>query len=63
MVHWTESALFRVFNDILLANDTGDYVGLVLLDFTATFDAVDHSILLAHWQHLVVAPLSVLGPI
>lgn len=30
-----------VFNDIPLASDAGDYVVLLLLDLTATFDTVD----------------------
>ena len=51
--HSTESALIRVFNDILLANDSGDYVILVLLDLTSAFDTVDHDILVARLQHLV----------
>ena len=52
-LHSTESALIRVFNDILLANDLGDYVILVLLDLSAAFDTVDHNILIARLQHLV----------
>ena len=48
-----ESALLRVFNDILLANDCGDHVILVLLDLTAAFDTVDHNILISWLQHLV----------
>lgn len=52
-LHSTESALLRVFNDIVLANDSGDYVVLVLLDLNAAFDIVDHNILVARLQHLV----------
>ena len=52
-MHSTESALLRVFNDILLANDCGDHVILVLLDLTAAFDTVDHNILISRLQHLV----------
>ncbi|XP_034562467.1 uncharacterized protein LOC117829052, partial [Notolabrus celidotus] len=51
--HSTESALLRVCNDILLANDSGDHVILVLLDLTAAFDTVDHSILVARLSQLV----------
>lgn len=50
----TESALIRVFNDILQTNDAGDYVVLVLLDLSAAFDTVDHKILIAQLQHVVV---------
>ena len=52
-LHSTESALVRVFNDILLATDSGDHVVLVLLDLTAAFDTVDHDILISRLQHLV----------
>ena len=52
-LHSTESALLRVFNDILLANDSGDHVILVLLDLTAAFDTVDHNTLVARLRHLV----------
>ena len=49
-LHSTESALLRVFNDFLLAND---HVILVLLDLTAAFDTVDHNTLVARLRHLV----------
>lgn len=39
--------MMKVFNDILLATDSGDYVILVLLDLTMAFDTVDHSILIS----------------
>uniref|UniRef100_A0A8C6LZC6 Reverse transcriptase domain-containing protein n=1 Tax=Nothobranchius furzeri TaxID=105023 RepID=A0A8C6LZC6_NOTFU len=39
--HSTESALLKVLDDILLANDSGDAVVLVLLDLTSAFDTVD----------------------
>ena len=42
----TETALLRVQNDILVSLDRGDEVLLVLLDFSAAFDTIDHSTLL-----------------
>lgn len=51
-LHSTESALLRGFNDILLANDSGEHV-LVLLDLTAAFDSMDHNVLAARLRHLV----------
>lgn len=52
-MHSTESALLRVFNDILLPGDSGDSVVLVLLDLTAAFDTVHHEILIARLEHWV----------
>ena len=43
--HSTETAVLRVLSDILLAVDNGDLAALVLLDMSAAFDTVDHSIL------------------
>ncbi len=49
----TESALLRVLNDILLATDTGDSVVLVLLDLSAAFDTINHSVLINRLQSWV----------
>uniref|UniRef100_A0A3B4X257 Reverse transcriptase domain-containing protein n=1 Tax=Seriola lalandi dorsalis TaxID=1841481 RepID=A0A3B4X257_SERLL len=49
-LHSTESALLRVFNDILLTCDSGECAVLVLLDLTAAFDTVDHDILISRLE-------------
>lgn len=51
--HSTETALLKVFNDILLVTDSGHRVILVLLDLTAAFDTVDHDILLSRLKDCV----------
>ena len=44
--HSTETALLRVYNDILQAIDEGQEVVLVLLDLSSAFDTTDHKVLL-----------------
>ena len=50
-LHSTESALLRVFNDLLITTDAGDFAILLLLDLTAAFDTIDHCILISHLEH------------
>ena len=45
--HSTETALVRVQNDILCAIDNNESVILLLLDFSAAFETMDHSIMLS----------------
>ena len=42
----TETALLRVYNDLLLAVDIGNEAVLILLDYSAAFDTINHDILL-----------------
>jgi len=44
--HSVETALTRVLNDLLVAVDNKKVAGLVLLDLSAAFDTVNHSVLL-----------------
>ena len=44
--HSTETALLKIHNDILSSMDDGRVTALTLLDFSAAFDRIDHTILL-----------------
>ena len=48
--HSTESALLRVFNDLILTVDSGCAAIMVTLDLTAAFDTVDHRTLLSRLE-------------
>ena len=58
MYHSTETALLRVHSDILQAVYKGQCVFLVLLDQTATFNTVEHDILMKRLEE----SLGVAGP-
>ena len=49
--HSTETALLRIQNDILMAMDKGKVTALTLLDLSAAFDTIDHSILLKRLEN------------
>ena len=44
-LHSVETALVKVYDDMLCALDSGKCVMLALLDFSAAFDTIDHEIL------------------
>ena len=49
--HSTETAILKVHNDIMNALDCKKDVVLVMLDLSAAFDTLDHSILLHRLEH------------
>ena len=44
--HSTETAMLKICNDALLAADSGMVTLVVLLDYSAAFDTVDHTVML-----------------
>ena len=46
VLHSTKNYILKVFNDFLLATDTGGFAILITLALTAAFHTADHSIIL-----------------
>jgi len=44
--HSTETAVLKIYDDLLLAADNGDESALCLLDLTAAFNTVDHDLVM-----------------
>ena len=49
--HSTETALLKVMNDLLYSLDHGDIYVLTLLDLSAAFGTIDHTILFQCLEH------------
>ena len=51
MFHSTETTILSIHNDFILAMNPAEVTSLILLDLSAAFDTVDHSILLHRLQN------------
>ena len=51
--HSTETALLRVYNDVMFNIDRGNDTLIVLLDLSAAFDTIDHQIIFHIQEHSI----------
>ena len=51
--HSTETALLRVHNDVFTNMDNHSATVLVLLDLSAAFDTIDHSVLFDRMENII----------
>jgi len=49
--HSTETVVTKVYNDMLMAADSGQVSAVCLLDLSAAFDTVDHDLLMRRLEH------------
>ena len=49
--HSTETAMLKVISYVFLAADSGQVTLLGLLDLSASFDTIDHNILISRLHH------------
>ena len=61
--HSTDTSLLSVQNDIVLALERGENLLLVLLDLSAAFDTINHSLLLSKLQLVRLQGLFYMGPV
>ena len=55
--HSTETALLRAYHDIVTVLKMGSSIALIMLDLSAAFDVIDHSILIRRLELLLVYPV------